>query len=160
MQENHGNATGGTSRHVGELILLGVIILVTALALLETREYSPLGSIFPIVIGSVLLLFCALAFLRSIRGKSRAVRGIGLASLPRVVVFIAIMVGWIAMLETAGFLLSGVVCFVLILLAANRDRLSLARVLAYLVAAVVMVFAFDYIFVDLLKVTLPRGTLF
>lgn len=160
MQENHGNASGGTGRHLGELVVLGVIILGAALALWETREYSPLGSIFPIVIGSVLLLFCCLAFIRSLRAKSRAVRGIQLSSLPRVAVFVAIMVGWVALLETAGFLLSGIVCFVLILLVANRDRLSVARLIAYLVAAVIMVFAFGYIFVDLLKVTLPRGTLF
>ena len=44
-------------------------------------------------------------------------------------------------------------------LVANRDPLSPKRIVGYLVASVVIVLAFHFLFVDILKVQLPRGTM-
>ena len=142
---------------VGAVVIAALLFLTAAAALWESFQFSTLGSIFPRVIGSTLLLGSALAFVLGLLGRRPVSNGIPLDGVVRSILLILTILAWIALLEPLGFVVSGVVSFVALALIANRDPLTLRRVILYAIVALVVVNAFDLLFLRVLKVTLPRG---
>jgi hypothetical protein len=78
---------------------------------------------------------------------------------PRSGLLIVVLLAWILLLETTGFVVTSIAAFLVLALVANRDPLTPKRIAGYVIASAVIVLAFHFLFVDILKVQLPRGTL-
>ena len=137
-----------------------LLMLVAVAALWQSREFSPLGAIFPRAIGSALLLAGAIVVWRSLRPTAPKSRGLPRDGWRRGVLLVVAMALWIGLLERAGFVVAGVVAFIALGLITERDPLTAMRLLRLGVAAVVVVVAFQLLFVQGLKVQLPSGSLF
>jgi hypothetical protein len=143
---------------VGAAVVAGLLALVAVAALWGAREFSSMGSWFPNTIAGILLATSLLGIWRSLRGRGRKDRTMARDGALRSGLLIAVMLAWIAFLEMFGFLVTSIVAFLALALVANRDPLTLRRVAVYVVAAIVIVLAFQYLFVDVLQVQLPKGT--
>jgi putative tricarboxylic transport membrane protein len=144
---------------VGALVVTTILIGVGAIGLWQSREFSPLGAIFPRTICIVLMIAGGVTLWRTLRRRAPSSRGILNEGLVRGVLLIAVMSLWIALLERAGFVVAGVVAYVALALVTERAPPTWQRVLRFLLAAVILVVLFQLIFVMGLKVQLPRGWL-
>lgn len=142
---------------VGAVAIAALLFLMAGVALWESFQFSLLGSIFPRVIATILLLCSALAFVLGLLGRRPVSKGIPLDGVARSILLILTVLAWTALFEPLGFVVSGVASFVVIALIADRDPLTMRRVILYAVVALVVVNAFDLLFLNVLKVTLPRG---
>ena len=144
---------------VGAAIVAALTAVVAGAALWESRDFSPLGSIFPRTIAIGLLLGSLAALARSLLGWGSRTHGIPRDGLLRSALLVSTMVLWIALLEPVGFIASSVVAFFALALIADREPVTVRRVLLFAVASVVVVVAFYLVFVQALKVQLPHGAL-
>jgi len=144
---------------VGAAIVAALLALVAVAAFWGATAFSPMGSWFPKAISGIMLVASLLVVWRSLRGRGHKDRSMARDGAVRSGLLIAVMLGWIALLETVGFVVTSVVAFLVLALVANRDRVTVRRVVLYVVVAVVVVVAFRSLFVDVLNVQLPRGTL-
>lgn len=138
-------------------LLLGAIAVVI---LWRARNFSAFASIFPKAVGSALLLCCVLLLVRIWRHRARpqaAVVGVGVRGLLRSSALVLVLVGWVAMLETAGFTLASWVGFFVLALIAEREPPGLKRSLGYAVIALVCVLLLQLLFQRGLDVRLPAG---
>jgi len=144
----------------GTVVIATLLLILGAAALWESREFSALGSIFPRTIGIVLLIACMITLWRTLRGRTRPSRGLFPDGWVRGVLLMAVMSLWIALLEPVGFVVAGVVAYVLLALITEREPMTLWRFLRFVLVAAAFVIAFQVIFVHGLNVQLPTGTLF
>lgn len=144
---------------IGAAVVAAILALVALAALWGARAFSSMGSWFPNTIGIILLGASLLAGWRSLRGLGRKDRSMARDGALRSGLLIVVLLAWILLLETIGFVVTSIAAFLVLALVANRDPLSPMRIAGYLVASVVIVLAFHFLFVDILKVQLPRGTL-
>lgn len=147
------------SADVSVMVVAGMLALLAMATLWGAREFSSMGSLFPIAIGISLLGASLIVFWRAWRGIGRKDRSLARDESVRSGVLIATMLVWIAALETVGFAVTSIVAFLVLAVAANRDPVTPRRILIYLVIAVSFVLAFHFLFVHVLKVQLPRGTI-
>lgn len=158
MPENPpGTPTGRID--IGAAVVAALAMVVAGAALWEAREFSPLGSIFPRTIGIALLITAFAAMLRALMGRSVLSKGVPRDGLLRSALLMLTMVLWIALLSHVGFIVTSVVAFFALAIIADREPATLRRLVAFAIVAVVVVVAFDLVFVRLLNVTLPGGML-
>lgn len=144
---------------VGAATIAILLAAVAALALWQSREFSALGSIFPRTIAIGLLLASLSALLRAFAGWGSLSRGVPRDGLWRSALLASTMVLWIALLEPLGFIVSSVLGFFALALIADREAVTMRRLILFAVVAVVVVVAFNLVFVHALKVQLPHGLL-
>lgn len=135
------------------LLLAGVAGVI----LWQSRGFTAFASIFPRAVGTVLLLCCLGVLWRLWRRPSATVRPLDVGAWLRSGALVAVMVGWVAMLETAGFTLSSVIGFLLLGLITDRGPLRAARLLGLVLAALLFVLAMQLLFQRGLDVRLPAG---
>jgi putative tricarboxylic transport membrane protein len=134
-------------------------ILVGALALWYSREFSPLGSVFPrtmaILMITLSVAYIAMTLLRP-KGSEPQPAGSNWRRGALMVVFLA----WSLLLDRVGFLATSIVAFVALLVIANYDRWTPRMAVVYgLVGALVMGGLYS-IFRFVLQVPMPAGVLF
>lgn len=144
----------------GAVAVAALLMLVAVAALWESREFSAMGAIFPRTIGTALLIGALVALWRSLRGRAPVSRGIPRDGVIRSLLLVLVMVGWIVVLERVGFVVAGVAGFVALAAITEREQLTAARLVRYLVVGVLVVMGFQLLFVQGLKVQLPVGSLF
>jgi len=157
MKESTSVPSNNKNGRAGVIAVTLLLMAIAIATLWESREFSSLGSIFPKVIGIALLLASGAALVQVLRCRSAPARGLPASGMLRGVLLIGAVSAWIALLEPLGFAASGLICFVAIVLVTNRDPWTLRRIAFYAVSMVAIVFVFNYVFVELLNVTLPRG---
>lgn len=139
---------------IGSLIFIAVGLL----ALYYSREFTPLGSVFPRTIASAMVLlsvvYIAVAWLRP---KATALHQPG--SVWRRVALVAVMVAWALLLDRLGFLTTSVICFAALLVISNYDRWTPGMAVAYVAAGAAVLGGLYSIFRFVLKVPLPPGIL-
>ncbi len=145
---------------VGTLVAAAVLLLLALAALWQSREFSALGSIFPRAIGVVMVAASVIVLWRTLRRRAPPSRGFAREGLLRGLLLIAVISLWIVLLERAGFALAGVIAYVALALVTEREPLTWRRLLRFAVVAIAFVAAFQLVFVHLLKVQLPVGTIF
>lgn len=149
--------TKGRQADLATAIAAFVIAAVAAIALWQTREFSTFGSIFPIVVGSILLLMSLIVGLRCLLGsnplKEREVRST--AGLRNSMLLIVVLALWAISLDWIGFIISSWISFVIIALIADNERFAWRRGLLYTIAATVAVGGLHLLFQELLNVRLP-----
>ncbi len=145
---------------VGGVVATAILLLLAVAALLESRDFSALGSIFPRAIGAVMVVASVIVLWRTLRGRAPTSRGFVREGLLRGVLLIAVVSLWIMLLERVGFALAGVIAYVALALITEREPLTWRRLLRFAVVAIAFVAAFQLVFVQVLKVQLPAGTIF
>ncbi|MGN2392929.1 tripartite tricarboxylate transporter TctB family protein [Pelomicrobium sp. G1] len=146
------------ARDVPGIIGSLIFIAVGLLALYYSREFTPLGSVFPRTIASAMVLlsvvYIAVAWLRP---KAPASHQPG--SVWRRAALVAVMVAWALLLDRLGFLTTSVICFATLLVISNYDRWTPAMAVAYVAAGAAVLGSLYSIFRFVLKVPLPPGVL-
>ncbi len=143
---------------VGAITVVALLLILAVAALWQTRDFSPLGSIFPRTIGIALLIACVITLLRTLRRRAPMSRGLARDGWARGALLILVMSLWIALFETVGFAAAGVAAYIALALITERDPLTLRRLIRFLLVAVAFVAVFQLVFVQGLKVPLPVGT--
>ena len=150
---------GRSKRDVANAISAAGFILLGICALWETRDMSPLGSVFPRTIGSAMIAFSAIYIVwRWFRPHLGEQSPSG--SIPRRLALGAIMLLWALLLHHVGFFVTSVAASLLLLLVANYDRWTPARAVGYVVSTLAVVGGLYSVFAFGLKVPLPTGILF
>ncbi|MEO8080680.1 MAG: tripartite tricarboxylate transporter TctB family protein [Caldimonas sp.] len=142
----------------GAAVVALLLVLLAAAALWQSREFSPLGAIFPRTIAIALLIAGAIVAWRALRGSGPKSRGLPREGWIRGAMLIVILALWIGLLERVGFVPTGIVAFVAIAIVTGRDAITVGRLIRFVVVATVVVVAFQLLFVEGLKVQLPTGT--
>lgn len=125
-------------------------------ALFASRDYSPLGSVFPRTIAALMIVFAlayAITTLRRPKPVSRPTAG----STPRRAATMVVMLAWAFALAPVGFLFSSVVASLALLLIANHDRWTARTVLLYGLSMALVLGALYSLFRFALQVPLPVG---
>ncbi len=144
---------------VGAAVVAAVLMVIAVAALWQSAGFSSLGALFPRAIGVALLVSSAWALRRALAGSGRSRLALAPDGLLRSGLLVLVMAAWIWQLETAGFVPASIVAFILLALIANRDPFTVRRAAVLALASVVFVIAFERLFVQLLRVQLPLGTL-
>lgn len=138
-------------------MLACVIFLALGVAIWWTSvDFSPLGSVFPRTIATLMMLLSLLYIVQGVRQRVTVHPESGGSTLRRVLMYL-IMLAWALSFEYIGFLTTSLVCFALALLVANYDRWTPRTVVVYFASGVVVIGALYVLFKVLLQVPLPAG---
>lgn len=133
-------------------------IVMGALALWHSGEFSPLGSVFPRTVATLMILlsiaYIAVAWLRP--GQAQAQEP---GSVWRRGALMATFVAWSMLLDPLGFLTTSIAAFVAILVIANYDRWTPRMAVTYGLVGALVLGGLYGIFRFVLQVPLPTGIL-
>ena len=143
-------------RDVPGIIASTVFIVVGALAIYYSREFSMLGSVFPRTIAATLIVlssaYIAVAAFGQV-GPPAAQPG----SVPRRILLAVTMIAWALLLDVLGFLTASIVCYVAILVIANYNRWTPRMTVAYAGVGIVVLGGLYSLFRFALQVPFPTG---
>ncbi len=142
----------------GGLIACMVFLLLGAVIWWVSADYSPLGSVFPRTIATLMMLLSVLYIILRAR-KSVPVQAEAGGSVLRRASMFAIMLLWALAFTHIGFLVTSLICFALVLVVANYDRWTLRSMAVYAVSGVVIIGVLYVLFKEILQVPLPAGML-
>lgn len=150
-------------RDVGGMVTAAVFILIAVIALWDTTHMVDADSyVFPRAVAIAMIVFCLLliawGLLRPATGNGE-VSAPGASTVRRVSLVVAMLVST-ALMPWVGFLVSGFVAFLSIMLVAMYDQWTPFRKLVYPLVCVAFVVGFYFLFAELLAVPLPVGSLF
>lgn len=147
------------------IVVAAILIVVAVIALWETTHMVDSDSfIFPRAVAIAMIGFSGLfivlqLFTPSVGGSNDEAGLMGGSYLRRAGVVIAMIVSALLM-PWLGFLISGVLAFISIMLLAMYDKWTPKLRLVFPLVGVMIVIGFYYVFAKLLLVPLPAGTLF
>lgn len=133
-----------------------VLIAVGVAAIVYSKDFSPLGSVFPRTISGLMIGLGALYLVLALMGRtvvSEAAEG----SNARRVAVALVMLGWAFGLGRIGFLASSGVAMALLLVIANHERWSARSVAVYGLVSAAVLGALYGVFHFALQVPLPEG---
>jgi putative tricarboxylic transport membrane protein len=147
-----------SKRHLRGIIASAVFASIGGLAIYYSREFSPLGAVFPRTIAAAMIVLCAayiaVALLRTINIEKpqpgSATRRIALA---------ITLLAWALLLEPVGFLLTSIVCFAATLVIANYDRWTPRLAVVYAAVGILVLATLYGVFSYVLQVPFPKGLL-
>lgn len=135
-------------------VALGIV------ALASSGDMSALGAVFPRTIATAMIVF-SLGYIAQnlFRPAGKLPPGDG-GSWGRRAALVAVMLGWIALLPWLGFLVSGMLGFLGMILVGNYDAWTPRRVATYALTSVAIIGGFFVLFAVMLNVPLPEAALF
>jgi hypothetical protein len=135
-----------------------IFIVVGILALYYSRDFSPLGSVFPRTIATAMIVLSGVYIAVSLlRPKAPAAQPAG--SNWRRIALVAVMVLWATYFDRIGFLTTSIAAFAALLVIANYDRWTPRMAVTYAAVGAVVIGGLYTIFRFGLKVPLPEGIL-
>ncbi|MFZ5555856.1 MAG: tripartite tricarboxylate transporter TctB family protein [Pseudomonadota bacterium] len=145
-------------RDVPGMVGSAIFIVVGAIALYYSRDFSALGAVFPRTIAVSMMVLSAVYIAVSIlRPKAPAPQP--RASSLRRIALVVVMLLWATYLEPVGFLTASVAAFAALLVIANYDRWTPHMAVIYTAVAAVVIGGLYAIFRFGLQVPLPQGIL-
>ena len=151
--------TERSRRDIASLLSAVGFIVLGAAALYQTRDMSPLGSVFPRTIASAMILLALSYIVWSWLKPHFAAGAFSGGSHLRRAVLAAIMLGWALLFARVGFLATSVAATLLLLAVANYDRWTPLRTFTYVASALGIVLGLYAVFRYGLLVPLPTGAL-
>lgn len=135
-----------------------VFIVVGALAIYYSGDFSPLGSVFPRTIAAAMIVLSAVYIVvallkREVPEKQQP------GSAVRRVLLAGSMLAWAFLIEPLGFLSTSILCYAALLVIANYDRWTPVRALIYAAVGFVVLGALYGTFRFALQVPFPSGLL-
>lgn len=150
------------TRDLPGMIFASLFVAMGAWVILESRQMSALGSVFPVTIAAAMTV-CSLILIvdNLMRSGAEAFRSLGDGlSTPRRLGLAAVMLLWALLMSRTGFVLSSIAAFFLLLFIAEYDRWTLRRALVQGGIGVAIV-ALSYVLMrDVLLIPVPDARLF
>ena len=137
----------------------GIFFIILSLILFyEASTLSPFGAVFPYAMTTILTILSIILIVRSFKFEIKVInQKISFVKIPLLIV---VFFMWIYFLERAGFILSSLVSFNLIVLINSGLNLSLKKILIYMILGSVFILLLYFGFKNLLLVPLPEGLWF
>tara|TARA_B100001027_G_scaffold132981_1_gene92081 strand:+ start:247 stop:708 length:462 start_codon:yes stop_codon:yes gene_type:complete len=134
----------------------GIFFVILSIILFyEASTLSPFGAVFPYAMTTILIILSAILIVRSFKIEIKVVNQT--VSLVKIPLLIIVFFMWIYFLERAGFIISSLVSFNLIVLINSSLNLSLKKILTYMILGSVFILLLYFGFKNLLLVPLPEG---
>lgn len=133
-------------------------IVAGALALWHSREFSPLGSVFPRTM-AVLMIALSVAYIAMTLLRPRGTEPQPQGSAWRRGALMVVFVAWSLLLERLGFLATSVLAFIAILVISNYDRWTPRMAVVYGLVGAAVLGGLYAIFRFGLQVPMPEGIL-
>jgi putative tricarboxylic transport membrane protein len=134
-------------------------IVAGALALWHSREFSPLGSVFPRTM-AVLMITLSIAYIAVTLLRPKGIEPQAGGSAWRRGALMVVFVAWSLLLDRLGFLATSIVAFVALLVIANYDRWTPRMAVIYGLAGALVMAGLYSVFRFVLQVPMPAGILF
>lgn len=135
-----------------------VFIIIGMLAIWGSREFSPLGAVFPRTM-AVVMIACAAVYIAMALLRPQAPATTPAGSNWRRGALMAVLLAWSFLFEKFGFLATSIVAYAAILVIANYDRWTPRLAIVYTAVGAVMLGGLYAIFHYALQVPLPEGML-
>lgn len=153
-----------TKRDVGGMVCAALFILVGVACLYETTQMTdPDSYVFPrMVIAGLMGLSLVLLVTSLLKPPPQVIEEAESGLRPsnaRRILLVASMMGAALLMPFVGFLLSGLGAFIALMLLAQYDPWTKAKLLLYSVVSLAIVCGFFGVFSYLLNVPLPEGSL-
>lgn len=130
-------------------------VVLSAILFHEANSLSPFGSVFPYAITTVLLILSVILIFRSLKLEIKVInQTISFIKIPLLVI---IFFTWIYFIERAGFILTSLICFNLLILINAGQALSFKKITLYMFLGSVFIMLLYFAFKNLLLVPLPEG---
>jgi hypothetical protein len=137
----------------------GICFIILSIVLFhEANQLSPFASVFPYAITSVLVLLSVLLIIRSIKVNFKVEKDA--VDTLKIVLLCIVFFVWIYFLERAGFILTSLIAFNLLILINTGLSMSVKKIIIYMITGSVFILALYLGFKTLLLVPLPEGLWF
>ena len=134
----------------------GICFIILSIVLFhEANQLSPFASVFPYAITSVLVLLSVLLIIRSIKVNFKVEKDA--VDTLKIVLLCIVFFVWIYFLERAGFILTSLIAFNLLILINTGLSMSVKKIIIYMITGSVFILALYLGFKTLLLVPLPEG---
>lgn len=159
MSDNQPNEL---QRGTASIVMACLFIVIAVVSLWDTTHMLDSDSyVFPRAIAIAMIGFSlTLIVWHLVKPRARKDDTVSEASTLRRVSLVMVMLGSCFAMPWLGFLIPGVVTFVLLMWIAMYDEWTTKRMIVYPLVAVVIVVGFYTLFGNVLQVPLPVGTLF
>ncbi len=151
-----------SARDTGGMAMGGVFILIASISIWDTTNMMDSDSfVFPRAIAIAMIVLSIMMIVWNLVRPSAAGREEQQAgsTVRRTLLVVVMLVSCFAM-PLLGFLISGILCFGVLMLVAMYDVWTPQKKIVYPVVAAAIVLGFYTLFSNLLKVPLPVGLLF
>ena len=137
----------------------GIFFIILSIILFyEASTLSPFGAVFPYAMTTILITLSIILIVRSFKFEIKVInQSISFVKIPLLIV---VFFMWIYFLERAGFIISSLVSFNLIVLINSGLNLSLKKILIYMILGSGFILLLYIGFKNLLLVPLPEGLWF
>lgn len=153
-----------TKREISTPIMAALFVALGAIVIWDTTSYTDADSyVFPRTIAIVMIVLSVLLVAQWLLGWSPSAKDPGVAgarSVPRRLALFAAMIGAALLMPYLGFLVTGLIVFLAIMLTAMYDPWTPYRFIVYPIAGAVIVGGFYLLFAQVLQVPLPVGSWF
>ena len=137
----------------------GIFFIILSLILFyEASTLSPFGAVFPYAMTTILSILSIILIVRSFKFEIKVINQT--ISFVKIPLLIVVFFMWIYFLERAGFILSSLVSFNLIVLINSGLNLSFKKIFIYMILGSVFILLLYFGFKNLLLVPLPEGLWF
>ena len=137
----------------------GIFFIILSIILFyEASTLSPFGAVFPYAMTTILTILSIILIIRSFKFEIKVLNQT--VSLVKIPLLIAVFFMWIYFLERAGFIISSLVSFNLIVLINSGLNFSLKKILIYMILGSSFILLLYFGFKNLLLVPLPEGLWF
>jgi len=134
----------------------GIFFVILSLILFyEASTLSPFGAVFPYAMTTILTILSVILIVRSFKFEIKVINQT--ISFVKIILLIVVFFMWIYFLERAGFVISSLVSFNLIILINSGLNLSLKKILTYMILGSIFILLLYFSFKNLLLVPLPEG---
>ena len=134
----------------------GVFFVILSFILFyEASTLSPFGAVFPFAMTSILTILSIILIVRSFRFEIKVINQ--KISFIKVILLIAVFFMWIYFLERAGFVITSLISFNLIVLINSGLNIPIKRIILYMILGSIFIFLLYFGFKNLLLVPLPEG---
>ena len=137
----------------------GIFFVILSIILFyEASTLSPFGAVFPYAMTTILTILSIILIARSFKFEIKVINQT--VSFVKIPLLIVVFFMWIYFLERAGFILSSLVSFNLIIIINSGLSISIKRIFFYMVLGSAFILLLYFGFKNLLLVPLPEGLWF
>ena len=139
--------------------LSGVCLVILSILLFyETSTLSPFGSVFPFAITTALIILSVILIFRSFKFEIKVLNE-NVSSI-KISLLVITFFAWIYFLERAGFILTSLIAFNLLILINLGTKIPLKKITLYVLTGSLFILLLYFGFKNLLLVPLPEGIWF
>ena len=137
----------------------GVFFIILAIILFyEASTLSPFGSVFPFAITTALITLSVILIFRSFKLEIKVINEN--VSFIKISLLVITFFSWIYFIERAGFILTSIISFNLLILINTGTKIPFKKIILYMLMGSLFILLLYFGFKNLLLVPLPEGLWF